>query len=83
MKITLIGSGNVAWHLGPGLQQAGHEVVAIYSPTAAHREALAKVLAPAKAVDSLDLRATGAELFVIAVPDATIASVAADRKSVV
>ncbi|MDO6389285.1 DUF2520 domain-containing protein [Pontibacter sp. BT731] len=77
MKITLIGSGNVAWHLGLALQQAGHDLVAVYSPTAAHREALAKVLHPAKAVDSLDLRAIDAELFVIAVPDATIASVAA------
>ncbi|MBX0333444.1 DUF2520 domain-containing protein [Pontibacter sp. HSC-14F20] len=76
MKTTLIGSGNVAWHLGKALQQAGHEIVAVYSPTAAHREALAEVLAPAKAVDSLDLRTTDAELFVIAVPDAAIASVA-------
>lgn len=77
MKTTLIGSGNVAWHLGKALQQARHDIVAVYSPTAAHREALAQVLPPAKAVDSLDLRATGAELFVIAVPDAAIASVAA------
>ncbi|PVY44040.1 Rossmann-like and DUF2520 domain-containing protein [Pontibacter virosus] len=77
MKTTLIGSGNIAWHLGKALQRAGHEIVAVYSLTAAHREELAEVLPPAKAVDSLDLRATGAELFVIAVPDAAIASVAA------
>lgn len=77
MKITLIGSGNVAWHLGKALNQAGHKIVALYSPTAAHREELAAELSPAKAVDSLDLRTTGAELFVIAVPDAAIASVVA------
>ncbi|MCP2042600.1 Rossmann-like and DUF2520 domain-containing protein [Pontibacter sp. HSC-36F09] len=76
MKITLIGSGNVAWHLGQVLQQAGHEIAAVYSPTAAHREELAEALAPAEAVNSLDLRATDVELVVIAVPDAAIASVA-------
>ena len=78
MKIAIIGSGNVAWHLGKALQQAGHELVAVYSPTAAHREALAEELAPAKAVAAPDLRATGAELVVIAVPDAALASVAAE-----
>ncbi|PKV66859.1 Rossmann-like and DUF2520 domain-containing protein [Pontibacter ramchanderi] len=77
MKISIIGSGNVAWHLGKALKQAGHEIVAVYSPTVPNREELARVLAPATAIASLDMRATGAELVVIAVPDAAIASVVA------
>lgn len=80
MKIALIGAGNVAWHLGKALHGAGHKVVAIHSPTAIHREELAKELAPAIPLLSLDLTATGVELVLIAVPDAALASVAENLK---
>ncbi|MHC2993584.1 hypothetical protein OB13_19115 [Pontibacter sp. HJ8] len=76
MKIALIGAGNVAWHMGKALQHAGHEVVAVYSPTEAHRQELARLLPPAIPVASPDLSATEAELILIAVPDAVLAAVA-------
>lgn len=76
MKIALIGSGNVAWHLGRALHAAGHEVVAVYSPTEANRQELAQALAPAIPVPSTDLSTTEAELVIIAIPDAALAGVA-------
>ena len=33
LKILLIGAGNLAWHLGPALQQAGYQFVQVYSHT--------------------------------------------------
>ncbi|WP_299984564.1 Rossmann-like and DUF2520 domain-containing protein [uncultured Pontibacter sp.] len=77
MNTAIIGSGNVAWHLGKALQQARHKIVAVYSPTQSHREELAEELASAMALDSLDMRNIDAELLLIAVPDAALQSVAA------
>lgn len=80
MKTAIIGAGNVAWHLGKALQAAQHEVVAVYSPTPAHRQELAKALQTAKALSSLNMRDTDAELILIAVPDAALAEVAAQMQ---
>ena len=44
MNIVLIGSGNVAHHLGAGLQAAGHHIVQVYSRKADHAQELAKLL---------------------------------------
>lgn len=76
MKTALIGAGNVAWHLGKALQKAGHEIVAVYSRTAIHREALATELAPAIPLATPDLTSTGAEVVLIAIPDAALAKLA-------
>nr|WP_018476720.1 Rossmann-like and DUF2520 domain-containing protein [Pontibacter roseus] len=76
MKIALIGAGNVAWHLAQALQEAGHEVVAVYSRTAAHSEELAHRLPGAIPLASLDLSGSQAELILMAVPDAALAGVA-------
>ncbi len=80
MKIALIGAGNVAWHLGKALMQAGHEVVAVYSPTANHREELAKELALAVPIKTLDLSASAVGLVFIMVPDAALSDVVASLK---
>jgi predicted short-subunit dehydrogenase-like oxidoreductase (DUF2520 family) len=80
MKTALIGAGNVAWHIGRALQDAGHEVVAVYSRTEVSRQELARQLAPAIPLPSTDFGDTGAEFILIAVPDAALASVAASIK---
>lgn len=41
MKIGMIGAGNLASHLAPALQNAGHEIVAVYSRTRLSAEGLA------------------------------------------
>jgi predicted dinucleotide-binding enzyme len=33
MKIVLIGSGNIATHLGKAFSDAGHQIVQVYSKT--------------------------------------------------
>ena len=79
-RIAVIGAGNVAWHLAPALSAAGHTITAIYSRSAASREALARQLPQARPVASLDLEHIAAEVVVLAVPDAALAEVAAALK---
>lgn len=44
MKITLLGAGNVATHLGKALMEAGHEVAEVWSRTEESAQALADTL---------------------------------------
>ena len=41
MKITMIGSGNVATHMGAALKNAGHRIIQVYSPNMQHAALLA------------------------------------------
>jgi predicted short-subunit dehydrogenase-like oxidoreductase (DUF2520 family) len=79
-KIALIGAGNVAWHLAQAFTAVGHQVVAIYSRTAESRNDLAALLPHANAVASLDLREIDANIVIIAVPDAVLATVASNLR---
>ncbi|MCL7988895.1 DUF2520 domain-containing protein [Sphingobacterium sp. lm-10] len=74
MDIVLIGSGNVAHHLGAALKKAGHRIVQVYSPTAEHARRLADFL-QSEATQSLhDLR-SDADLYILAVRDQAIPEV--------
>lgn len=75
MRITLIGSGNVATHLGAAFKNAGHRIVQVYSPTMQNAALLAYHLG-ADAIDSLLQINTDTDLFIISVKDDAIASVA-------
>ncbi|MEA5426997.1 Rossmann-like and DUF2520 domain-containing protein [Arcicella lustrica] len=75
MKISFIGSGNVAWHLSQALENIGHSVEEVYSRNPKHTEALTKVLYNANAHDSLDFRNSNAQLFFLCVSDDAIAEV--------
>ena len=78
MDIVLIGSGNVATHLGTSLQAAGHRIVQVYSRTKEHAEALASllqshgVISATNRMSDLNLQA---DLYIIAVSDRAIQSV--------
>jgi len=76
MNVVMIGSGNVAWHLAPALENIGHKVAAVYSRNRSHAKALTKKLYEATPVDSLDFGELDASLFVIAVSDQAIEEVA-------
>lgn len=69
--IVIIGSGNVATHLGLALQQNGHGIRQVYSRTMAHAKELANVL-EAQAVDTLDKLNLDADIYIIAVSDQAI-----------
>lgn len=75
MRITLIGSGNVATHLGAALKNAGHQMVQVYSRNADHAALLAYHI-KAQAISSLVDINPDTELFIISVKDDVIEDVA-------
>ncbi len=76
MKIVLIGSGNIATHLGKAFMHTGHQIVQVYSRTLANAQALAKLL-NSTGTDSLEAVVDHADLYLLAVSDAVIPEVAA------
>lgn len=75
MTITILGSGNVATHLGEAFHKAGHQILQVYSRNKANANALASVLS-AVAIDSFREVTNKADLYLIAVPDQAIQDVA-------
>lgn len=75
MRITLIGSGNVATHLGAAFKNAGHHIVQVYSPTLQHATLLAYYV-KAEAINSLQQIKLETDVFIIAVKDDAIDAVA-------
>jgi predicted short-subunit dehydrogenase-like oxidoreductase (DUF2520 family) len=75
MRITLIGSGNVATHLGAAFKNAGHHVVQVYSRNADHAALLAYHL-KAEAISDFNDINPETDLFVISVKDDVIEEVA-------
>lgn len=70
-RIVLIGAGNVATHLGRGLQEAGWEVAQVYSRTEASASELAGGLG-VPFVTSLDKVYTDADIYLVMVKDAAL-----------
>ncbi|WP_439881200.1 Rossmann-like and DUF2520 domain-containing protein [Pontibacter sp. MBLB2868] len=79
-KIAFIGAGNVSWHLAQALATTGHQIISVYSRTMAGSKALAYRLPDAQPTTSLDLHQTEAEIVLIAIPDAALATVAEQIK---
>jgi len=75
-SVSLIGSGNVAWHLSQALEKAGHQVREIYSRTPGHAERVAEKLYDAQVVTSLDFSESGSDVFLLCVSDDAIGRVA-------
>lgn len=74
-RVVLLGAGRVAVQLGPALQQAGVEVVQVYSRTAERADALASLLCCSH-TDDLSAIFDHADLYVLAVSDAAIPAIA-------
>lgn len=77
VNISFIGAGNVAWHLAPALENAGHVVKEVYSKSGQSAKKLVGKLYDADLVDSLDFSESDSQLFIIAIPDDSIEQVAA------
>ena len=75
MKIVMIGAGNVATHLSEALQQAGHELLQVYSRTEASAQLLAARLQCSFTTDLQAVRTDG-EVYVFSVQDKVLASLA-------
>ncbi len=73
MRIVLIGSGNVATHLGRALYHSEYKVVQVYSPTLANAQLLATEL-ECTATDSLE-KLADADIYLLSVKDDAVAQV--------
>lgn len=76
MNVSFIGSGNVAWHLAPALDNAGHVVKEVFSRHPQHAEALTDRLYQAEVKATLDFSTSPSRLFIVAVSDDALAEVA-------
>ncbi|MFC0185286.1 Predicted oxidoreductase, contains short-chain dehydrogenase (SDR) and DUF2520 domains [Pseudarcicella hirudinis] len=75
MKISFIGSGNVAWHLSWALDNAGHAVQEVYSRDIKNAKELARRLYNAKVQKDLNFAESLAEVFFLCVSDDAIEEV--------
>ena len=76
MRIVLIGSGNVATHLGHALKKAGENIIQVWSRSMENASALAFSI-DAEPVDDLEQIDSTADLYIISVIDDAIAQVSA------
>src|SRR5689334_13795538 len=74
--VSFIGSGNLAWHLAPALDNTDFAVGEIFSRNPAHAEALVGKLYEADIKVSLDFSDSPSRIFVIATPDEAIREIA-------
>ena len=75
-KIAILGAGNVAWHLAPALEDAGHEITEVYARDLKKAKEITERLYAAEPTDELDFSESKAEIFILAVKDSAIAEVA-------
>ncbi|MBK0380934.1 Rossmann-like and DUF2520 domain-containing protein [Mucilaginibacter segetis] len=75
MRITIIGSGNVATHLSAALKNAGHKIVQVYSRNINKANLLAYHVA-AEPIDDIVLIDANTDIFIIAVNDDAVGEIA-------
>lgn len=75
MEISFIGAGNLAWHLAPALENAGHHINELYSRQLERTQALISNLYDAQPRPDLNFADSPSQLFVLAVPDDAIEAV--------
>lgn len=69
MKISFIGSGNLAWHLAQKLEKSDHQILEVYSRTLPNALALCEKLYQARAITHLNLSDSKAGLFIFSLSD--------------
>ena len=74
--VSFIGSGNLAWHLAPALDNVGYVVKEVYSRNPKHAEALTERLYQAEVKASLDFSTSSSSVFIIATSDDAIEEIA-------
>lgn len=77
MNVSIIGSGNLAWHLAPALDNTDYPVKEVYSRNRKNAMALVERLYHGEAKDSLDFSSSPSSLFILAVSDDVIPDLAA------
>jgi len=74
--VSFIGSGNLAWHLAPALDNVGYVVREVFSQNPKHAEALTERLYQAEVKATLDFSTSDSKVFFIAVSDDAISDIA-------
>jgi len=74
--VSIIGSGNLAWHLAPALDNAGFVVKEVFSRNPKHAEALTERLYQAEVKATLDFSTSPSSIFIVAVNDESINEIA-------
>lgn len=80
MKIAIIGTGNVAWHLSLALENAGHVITAIIGRDHPKVASLANHFYNAETITSFDLADIHADVFILCISDDAIQEVAQQLK---
>ena len=75
MKISFVGSGNVAWHLAQAFEDAGHWICEVYSRDTQKARQLASYLYDTNIQPDLNFSESEADLIVIAVSDDALESI--------
>lgn len=75
-KVAILGTGNVAWHLAPALEEAGHTVTEVYGRDLSKIQQVTKRLYTTEAKTDLDFSDSEAEIFILAVSDQAISELA-------
>ena len=75
-NISFIGSGNLAWHLAPALDNAGFIVKEVYSRNARHAASLTERLYQAEVKATLDFSTSPSSIFFVTVNDESISEIA-------
>ena len=70
----MIGAGNLATNLGKALQNAGHDIVQVYSRTWEHAQQLATIIGGA-ATDDLDSIVDTADVYIFSLKDSALCDV--------
>jgi glutamyl-tRNA reductase len=63
-NVAIIGAGNVAWHLAPALEDAGHTVTEVYARTLKSASKITERVYEAEPKEDLDFSVSKAELFI-------------------
>jgi predicted short-subunit dehydrogenase-like oxidoreductase (DUF2520 family) len=76
MFVSFIGSGNLAWHLAPALDNAGFVIKEVHSLNPNHAAKLTSRLYQAEVKATLDFSTSESSIFIIATSDDAIESIA-------
>jgi predicted short-subunit dehydrogenase-like oxidoreductase (DUF2520 family) len=76
LKVSFIGSGNLAWHLATALDNTDYAVREVYSLHPKNAKALAERLYQAQVKKSLDFSTSQSGIFILAISDDAISEIA-------
>jgi predicted short-subunit dehydrogenase-like oxidoreductase (DUF2520 family) len=73
--LSIIGAGNVAWHLAQNLEDKNYTIAEVYSRNINNATLLCQKLSSAKATDKLNFSKSKAKIFILSIADAAFEAV--------